>query len=171
MSVPPCSGASDDESAAAAAAAASAATPTIGSERATATSAVPARSTAAPSASSWFVPSSGISTNAVANVPTMLPTVETAKRRPAVRPSVATSSAAIRTAIGVTAARTTLIGPKRIAAATRGFRRAPGSQSTTNCSTRSSTYGIASTSSAPSDIVPTSRPVDGMRSASRPPSQ
>jgi hypothetical protein len=171
VSVPPCSGASDDESAAAAAAAASAATPTIGSVRAAATSAVPARSTAAPRASSWFVPSSGISTNAVANVPTMLPTVETAKSRPAVRPSVATSSAAIRTAMGVTAARTTLIGPKRIDAATRGFRRAPGSQSTTKRRTRPSSYGIASTSRAPSDITASRRPVDGRRSASAPPSQ
>jgi hypothetical protein len=84
---------------------------------------------------------------------------------------VATSRAAIHTAIGVTAARTTLIGPKRIDAATSGFRRAPGSQSTTNCRTRSSTYGIASTRSAPSDIVATRRPVDGLRSASAPPSQ
>ncbi len=95
-------------------------------------------------------------TKAVANVPTMLPTVETAKSRPAVRPSVATSRVEIRTAIGVTDASTTLIGPKSTIAATSGFRRAPGSQSTTHWSTRSSTYGIASTSSAPSPIIASS---------------
>ena len=76
------------------------ATPKIGGERAAATSAVPARSAAAPCASSWFVPNSGMRTNAVANVPTMLPKVETANSRPAVRPSVSTDFAAIRTATG-----------------------------------------------------------------------
>ena len=38
--------------------------------------------TAAPTPSTWSVPSSGTSQNAVTNVPTMLPTVETEKRRP-----------------------------------------------------------------------------------------
>jgi hypothetical protein len=101
----------------------------------------------------------------------MLPTVETAKRRPAVRPSVATSSVEMRTAIGVTDARTTLMGPKSRTAATSGFNRAPGSQSTTHWSTRSSKYGIASTSSAPSPIIPSRSQTVGYRSASAPPSQ
>jgi hypothetical protein len=112
-----------------------------------------------------------MSTNAVANVPTMLPNVETANRRPAVRPTVSTECAAIRTATGVTAASTTLIGPKRRTAATSGFSRAPGSQSTTHRSTLSSANGIASTSNAPSAITPSSIPTTGRRSASAPPAQ
>ena len=51
----------------------------------------------------------------------MLPNVETANSRPAVRPSVSTDFAAIRTATGVTAASTTLIGPNSRTAATSGF--------------------------------------------------
>ena len=110
-------------------------------------------------------------TNAVANVPTMLPKVETANSRPAVRPSVSTDFAAIRTATGVTAASTTLIGPKSRTAATSGFRRAPGSHSITQRRMRSSANGIASTSSAPSAITQSRRRTDGQRSASAPPTQ
>ena len=78
------------------------------------------KSAAAISASSWLMPNVGTSQNAVTNVPTMLPQVETEKSLPAVRPSSATSGARSRTAIGVTAASRTLDTPKsRIIATTR----------------------------------------------------
>ena len=65
-----------------------------------------------PTASTWSVPYSGTSQNDVANVPAMLPAVEIANSRPAVRPSRSSDRAASRTAIGETEASTTLIGPK-----------------------------------------------------------
>ena len=102
-------------------------------------------------------------------MPAMLPAVEIAKSRPAVRPSLSIDRAASRTAIGETDASTTLIGPKRITAATSGLSRGPGSQATTCSSTHSSTSGIARTSPAPSAIAPTKRYGEGQRSASAPP--
>ena len=53
----------------------------------TATTAAAESSTTAMNASTWSVPYSGTSQNAVTNVPTMLPAVEIEKSRPAVRPS------------------------------------------------------------------------------------
>ena len=91
-----------------------------------ATAAAAASSTAAPTASTWSVPYSGTSQNAVANVPAMLPAVEIENRRPAVRPSRSSDRAASRTAIGETEASTTLIGPNSTTAATSGSRRGPG---------------------------------------------
>ncbi len=108
-------------------------------------------------ASTWSVPYSGTSQNAVTKVPTMLPAVEIEKSRPAVRPSRSMECAARRTAIGETEASTTLIGPNRRIAATSGSSRGPGSHETTCSSTHSSTTGIASTSTAPSAIAPTKR--------------
>ena len=66
----------------------------------------------APTASTWSVPSSGTSQNAVTNVPKMLPAVEIEKRRPAVRPSRSSELAASLTAIGEAEARTMLAGPE-----------------------------------------------------------
>src|SRR4029453_11110530 len=60
--------------------------------------------------SSWSVPNAGMSQNAVAKVPAIDPAVEIANNRPAVWPSVAREIAHSRTAIGATAARTTLGG-------------------------------------------------------------
>ena len=117
------------------------------------------------------MPYSGTSQNAVTNVPAMLPAVEIEKRRPATVPRRSSERAARRTAIGETDASTTLIGPKRMIAATSGSSRGPGSQETTCSSTHSSTTGIASTSAAPSAIAPTKRYGDGHRSASAPPAQ
>jgi hypothetical protein len=97
-----------------------------------------------------------MSQNAVANVPTMLPIVETEKRRPAVRPRRASSRACSRTAIGVTEASTTLGAPKRSTDASSGFARGPGSHPTTASSTARSMNGIASTPAAPSAIAATS---------------
>ena len=81
----------------------------------------------------------------------MLPHVETENSRPAVRPSTARSGARSRTAIGVTAASSTLGGPKSRIIATTGSARGPGSQSTTNESTRPWTTGTSSTATAPSE--------------------
>ncbi len=134
-----------------------------------ATPAAAARSTTAPTASTWSVPYSGTSQNAVAKVPAMLPAVESENSRPAVRPSRSSERAARRTAIGETEARTTLIGPNRATAATSGSSRGPGSHETTRSSTHWSTSGIASTSSAPSAIALTRRYGDGQRSATAPP--
>jgi hypothetical protein len=106
--------------------------------------------------SSWFVPTSGIRKKAVAKVPTMLPAVESANKRPAVFPRPASERARSRTAIGVAVARITLGTPKRITAATSGFQRGPGSQSTTASSTRSSTAGMRSVKPAPSARTPSS---------------
>ena len=132
----------------------------------TATTAAAASRTTAPKASTWSVPNSGTSQNAVTNVPTMLPAVEIENSRPAVRPRRSIERAASRTAIGETEASTTLIGPKRTIAATSGSSRGPGSHETTCSRTHSSTSGIASTSTAPSAIAPTNRYGDGQRSAS-----
>ena len=63
-----------------------------------------------------------------------------------------------RTATGVTAARTTLSGPKSATAATSGFRRGPGSQETIASSTTASRSGTARTAKAPSPITPRRRP-------------
>jgi hypothetical protein len=101
----------------------------------------------------------------------MLPAVETAKRRPAVRPILVTERERRRTAMGVTPAKTTLGIPKRITAATNGFARGPGSHITTQRRTVSSTTGIASTRSAARPITESSSLVAGSRSASAPPSQ
>ena len=109
--------------------------------------------------------------NAVTSVPAMLPAVDTENSRPAVRPTRASERARRRTAIGVTQAMRTLIGPKRITAARSGSSRGPTSQPTTASRTASSTSGIASTESAASAITPRSRPVLGSLSASMPPSQ
>ena len=98
----------------AAPAAATSAAPGIQRRCEQATTAAAASSTTAPTASTWSVPNSGTSQNAVANVPAMLPAVEIEKSRPAVRPSRSSERAASRTAIGETEASTTLIGPKRI---------------------------------------------------------
>ena len=99
----------------------------------------------------------------------MLPTVETENKRPAVRPSPASSLARSRTAIGVTAARTTLGAPKSSTAAISGSSRAPGSHVTTNSSTCWSSTGTSSTNVDPSRMTPTSSPAFGKRSASAPP--
>ena len=109
--------------------------------------------------------------NAVTRVPAMLPAVETEKSRPAVRPTRASERARRRTAIGVTQAMRTLIGPKRTTAASSGSRRGPASQPTTVSSTASSTSGIASTESAASPMTPRRSPVLGSLSARTPPSQ
>ncbi len=125
----------------------------------------------AAAASSWLTPSSGTSQKAVMSVPAMLPAVEIAYRRPAVRPAVSTERTARRIAIGETDASTTLAGPKRMIAVTSGLARGPGSHSTTHSSTGSSMIGTSSTRSAPSVIAPSSSCVAGRRSASVPPSQ
>src|SRR4051812_37659088 len=90
-----------------------------------------------------------MSQNAVANVPAIDPAVETENRRPAVRPTNASSRDAMRTAIGVTVASTMLAGANRIAAAISGSSRGPGSQSPTKRRTPPPTRGTASPSSAP----------------------
>ena len=117
------------------------------------------------------MPSSGTSQNAVTNVPKMLPAVEIENRRPAVRPSRSSELAASRTAIGEADASTMLAGPKRIAAASSGSSRGPGSQSTIHVSTVSSTTGTSATSTAPSESTETSRYGLGIRSATIPPTQ
>jgi hypothetical protein len=128
-------------------------------------------SAAASSASSWSSPSSGISQNAVRNVPTIEPAVEIENSRPAVRPTVVTDRASSRTTIGVTPARITLAGPKRITAATSGSARGPGSQRTTKSRTGPSSSGTASTAAPPSSSTTTTSAGRGERSASAPPSQ
>ncbi len=87
----------------------------------------------------------------------MLPAVEIEKSRPAVRPRRSSELAASLTAIGEAEASTTLAGPKRIAAASSGSRRGPGSQSTIQVRTVSSTTGTSATSTAPSVSTETSR--------------
>ena len=102
------------------------------------------------------MPSAGMSQNAVANVPAILPAVEIANRRPAVRPSRSSERARSRTAIGVTLPRITLGAPKRRIVATSGSARGPGSQLTTRSSAQPSMYGIASTSSEAETSAPSS---------------
>ena len=114
------------------------------------------RATAA-DASTWSVPSSGISQNEVRNVPAIDPAVETANSRPAVLPRFSIERAFRRTATGDTLPRTTLGNPKRRMVAITGFNRGPGSQATTRSRIQPSTNGIASTSSAPAPRMPTSR--------------
>ena len=72
------------------------------------------------------MPSSGTSQNAVTRVPAMLPAVEIAYRRPAVRPAVSTERTARRIAIGETDARRRSRAPKRMIAVTSGLARGPG---------------------------------------------
>ena len=171
MSVPPVSGASETAATTAPAVATPASTAATAWRSASATIATAASRATAPHAISWSTPSSGMRKNAVASVPAMLPAVETEKSRPAVRPTRASDRARRRTAIGVTHAIATLIGPKRITDATSGLRRGPASQPTTASRTASSTNGIASTRSAASAITPSRSLVTGSRSARTPPSQ
>jgi hypothetical protein len=136
-----------------------------------ATTAAAAKSAVARIPRSWFVPSSGISQNAVTNVPAILPAVETANSRPAVLPTVASSLARRRTAIGVAVARITLGMPNSAIAAKSGFRRGPGSQRTIASSTASSMTGTSSVAPAPIARTTSSSCGAGMRSASAPPVQ
>src|SRR5207247_5247092 len=85
-----------------------------------------ASSVAAPTAISWSTPIDGTSQNAVANVPAIEPAVETENNRPAVRPTESSRRDAMRTAIGVTVASTTLAGPNSTTAAKSGSARGPG---------------------------------------------
>jgi hypothetical protein len=112
-----------------------------------------------------------MSQKAVANVPAIEPAVESAKSRPAVRPRFASERARRRTAIGETVPRMTLWRPKRRIVARSGFRRGPGSHSTTRSRIQPSTYGIASTRSAATPSTATSSRGVGWRSAIAPPSQ
>jgi hypothetical protein len=128
-------------------------------------------SATAAEASTWSVPSSGISQKAVANVPAIEPAVEIANRRPAVRPSRSSERARSRTATGETIPRMTLWTPNSRIVASSGFRRGPGSQRTSWSSTHPSTKGIASTSSEAATRMPTSSRGVGQRSATMPPSQ
>ena len=102
-----------------------------------------------PSASTWSVPSSGISQNAVTNVPAMRAGGRDREQPPRRAAELLESSAPsgarrpARRCRGRGSA-----APKRRIVATSGFSRGPGSQSTTRCSTQPSTNGIASTSSA-----------------------
>jgi hypothetical protein len=112
----------------------------------------------------------GTSQNAVPSVPAMLPAVESANSCPAVRPIRPSERACRRTAIGVTAARATLAGPKRPRDARSGCSRGPGSRRTIASSTGSSSKGIESTSTPPAPITATRRLGVGNRSARAPPS-
>ncbi len=152
-------------------ASASAAATTTRSLPASPTSAAVAKSAAAPKTNSCSTPSSGISQNAVTKVPAMLPAVEIANVRPAVRPTRCSASACRRTAIGPTAESSTAIGRKRIAVQSTGSSRAPGSQASTASITCRSRRGIASTASAAAAMIAASVSGDGNRSASVPPSQ
>ena len=101
----------------------------------------------------------------------MLPAVEIANVRPAVRPTRCNACVCSRTAIGPTAERSTAIGRKRIAVQRTGSSRAPGSQRSTASITTRSSSGIASTVAAAAPITAASVSGDGKRSASAPPSQ
>jgi hypothetical protein len=125
------------------------------------TSPAVAKSVAAPRTKSCSTPNSGISQNAVANVPAIEPAVEIANVRPAVRPTRGSVSTCSRTAIGPTAESSTAIGRKRIAVQTTGSSRAPGSQRSTASITGRSTSGIASTLTAPAPITTASVSGDG----------
>ena len=112
-----------------------------------------------------------MSQKAVTNVPAMLPAVEIAKVRPAVRPTRGSARTCRRTAIGPTAESSTLIGPNRSTAQSTGSSRGPGSQRSTHSITGRSRSGIASTATAPAATTAASVTAVGKRSASAPPSQ
>ena len=104
-------------------------------------------------------------------MPKMLPAVEIEKRRPAVRPRRSSELAASLTAVGEAEARTMLAGPKRIAAASSGSRRGPGSQFTIQLSTAPSITGTSATSTAPRVRTEIRRYGLGSLSATIPPAQ
>ena len=79
--------------------------------------------------------------------------------------------AASLTAVGEAEARTMLAGPKRIAAASNGSSRGPGSQSTIHVSTVWSITGTSATSTAPRVSSEMRRYGLGSRSATIPPAQ
>ena len=129
------------------------------------------KSAAAPNTKSCSIPSSGMSQNAVTNVPAMLPAVEIANVLPAVRPTRGSARTCRRTATGPTAERSTLIGPNRSTAQRTGSSRGPGSQPSTHSITGRSSSGIASTATAPPAMTTASVSGVGKRSASAPPNQ
>ena len=155
--MPPWSGASETTAPRLTTASASATAPASSSRSTSAIAAAANISATAAEASTWSVPSSGISQKAVANVPAIEPAVEIAKSRPAVRPSSSSECAFSRTAIGETVPRITLWAPKRKIVASSGLSRGPGSHSTRCSSTQSSTKGIASTSSEAAASIATRR--------------
>ena len=104
-------------------------------------------------------------------MPAMLPAVEIANVRPAVRPTRGSARTCRRTAIGPTAESRTLIGPKRSTAHSTGSSRGPGSHASTHSITGLSSSGIASTATAPPATTAASASGVGKRSASAPPSQ
>ena len=120
---------------------------------------------------SCSVPKIGMSQNAVANVPTMLPAVEIANVRPAVAPACWTDVAWSRTAIGPTAESTRLGGPKSTSAQRSGSSLGPGSHASTASMTAVSTTGTSPTTTPPRAIVAASSSGVGRRSPTTPPSQ
>ena len=134
----------------------SATAPATTRRSASATPAAAAPGATAAAASTWSVPSSGMSQNAAANVPAIEPAVESAKRRPAVRPRLAVVSPQPDRDRRDRAEEHALEAEEEDRGEAQ-FRRGPGSQSTTRSRIQSSTYGIASTSSAEAPRMPTSR--------------
>ena len=127
--------------------------------------------TPAPRTSSCSMPTAVTSQNEVANTPTMLPAVEIAKVRPAVAPARSTVVAWSRTAIGPTAERITLSGPKSTSEQRSGSSRGPGSHASTASITAVSRSGTRATATPPAAMVPTRSAGTGQRSPASPPSQ
>ena len=94
-------------------------------------------------------------------MPAMLPVVEIANVRPAVRPTLGSARTCSRTATGPTADSRTLAGPNRITAHRTGSSRGPGSQRSTHSIDGVSKSGIERTASAPAPTTAASANGDG----------
>ena len=135
----------------------------------------PAPISAAVASSVRCVPIAGIATSAVPNVPSRLPTVESAYSRPATAPAVAMSVTASRTAKGATAPSSVTGGTNSTSTAKNEPMAAPVETSSSPFTETSrngrATNGITATPSAAASTIAPSRLGSGRRSATRPPSQ
>jgi hypothetical protein len=118
---------------------------------------------------------SGIATSAEMKVPTMLPRVERAYRRPATAPAWETSSRARRTANGETAPSSVTGTANRRSAAKKEPTTAPTLIVSRPCTVRSRTgrarKGSTAITSAATSTIDPSRRGSGRRSATLPPIQ
>ena len=122
-----------------------------------------------------WVPSSGISSSAAANVPISEPTVDSAYRRPAVRPESSTDATRSRIAHGATAPSTST-GTATSASTPISEPTAAPTWISSNASTETSRNGCATSGTTATIAAPTSTHrhsawIVGRRSAIDPPTQ
>ena len=122
-----------------------------------------------------WVPTSGINTRALRNVPARLPAVESAYRRPATFPASATLSSARRSANGDTAPSAVTGRAKRATAAKNDPTTDPTESASRPCTATSrsgrAAKGVTARDTAARRRMRASTRGSGLRSASFPPSQ